>query len=269
MVIAGLRCAARARPPGRDTTVWEVLAQSGVISALEDCSKLNERIGLNVKVITSGARRADRHPDVPQTSEAIARDQEVVDHLAGIFAGLMGTARGTSKDGVLKFEAETFDGHEAVAAKLAEPDRGHRWWSSLHRDGAAARLEVMPECAVALRRTRREDGAPNQVNTMRWYHYAAYFFGGAFLANSIPHLGNGVSGNAFQSPFASPPGVGLSSSIVNVLWGLLNLIVGYVLVCRVGNFDLHKNRHMLVLGAGFLIMSINLALKLGRLHGGL
>ncbi len=57
--------------------------------------------------------------------------------------------------------------------------------------------------------------------TMRWYHYIAYFFGGAFLANSLPHLGNGISGRAFQSPFASPPGEGLSSSTVNVLWGLL------------------------------------------------
>ena len=57
---------------------------------------------------------------------------------------------------------------------------------------------------------------------MRWYHYVAYFFGGAFLANAIPHFVNGVSGNPFQSPFASPPGEGLSSSTVNVLWGLLN-----------------------------------------------
>src|SRR5271168_5157638 len=47
---------------------------------------------------------------------------------------------------------------------------------------------------------------------MRWYHYLAYFFGGAFLANTVPHYVNGISGNAFQSPFASPPGEGLSSS---------------------------------------------------------
>jgi hypothetical protein len=69
---------------------------------------------------------------------------------------------------------------------------------------------------------------------MRWYHYVAYFFGGAFLANTLPHLGNGISGHPFQSPFASPPGEGLSSSTVNVLWGLFNLAVGYLLVCRVG-----------------------------------
>ena len=61
---------------------------------------------------------------------------------------------------------------------------------------------------------------------MRWYHYVSFFFGGAFLANALPHLGNGISGHAFQSPFATPPGVGLSSSTVNVLWGLFNLAAG-------------------------------------------
>ena len=104
---------------------------------------------------------------------------------------------------------------------------------------------------------------------MRWYHYVSYFFGGAFLANTLPHLGNGVSGNAFQSPFASPPGVGLSSSMVNVLWGLFNLAVAYLLICRVGDFNLRNTRQVLALGAGMLIMSLMLAHTFGRLHGGL
>ena len=43
---------------------------------------------------------------------------------------------------------------------------------------------------------------------MRWYLYVAYFFGGAFLTNAIPHFVSGVTGHAFQSPFASPPGAG-------------------------------------------------------------
>ena len=104
---------------------------------------------------------------------------------------------------------------------------------------------------------------------MRWYYYAAYFFGGAFLANALPHLGNGISGHAFQSPFASPPGVGLSSSRVNVLRGLFNLAVGYLLVCRDGSFNLRKTQHVLVLGAGILLMSLMLAHAFGQLHGGL
>ena len=103
---------------------------------------------------------------------------------------------------------------------------------------------------------------------MRWYHYVAYFFGGAFLANTLPHLMNGISGRAFQSPFASPPGVGLSSATVNVLWGLFNLAVGYLLVCRVGRFDLRKNSHVAVLGAGILVMSLMLARAFGRFYGG-
>ena len=104
---------------------------------------------------------------------------------------------------------------------------------------------------------------------MRWYHYLAYFFGGAFLANSLPHICNGISGHAFQSPFASPSGVGLSSSTVNVLWGLFNLAVAYVLVCRVGSFNLRTTRHALALGAGILLMSLMMARIFGRLHGGL
>ncbi len=103
---------------------------------------------------------------------------------------------------------------------------------------------------------------------MPWYHYVAYFFGGVFLANSLPHFTNGISGRAFQSPFASPPGKGLSSSSVNVLWGFFNLAVAYVLVCRVGSFSLLNTLHVLVLGAGILLMSLQLSWAFGRFHGG-
>src|SRR5579883_793948 len=104
---------------------------------------------------------------------------------------------------------------------------------------------------------------------MRWYHDVAYFFGGAFLANFVPHFVNGVSGRPFQSPFASPPGEGLSSATVNVLWGLFNLAVGYLLVCRVGDFELRRTRHALVLAAGVIFMSVALARAFGRFYGGL
>ena len=87
---------------------------------------------------------------------------------------------------------------------------------------------------------------------MRWYHYVAFFFAGAFLANAIPHFVNGISGSAFQSPFATPPGQGLSSSMVNVLWGFFNLVVGYVLACKVGALNLRRTSHALAFGAGIL-----------------
>jgi hypothetical protein len=58
-----------------------------------------------------------------------------------------------------------------------------------------------------------------ETKPMRWNHYISYFFGGAFLTNAIPHFMMGVTGHPFQSPFATPPGEGLSSAMVNVLWG--------------------------------------------------
>jgi hypothetical protein len=104
---------------------------------------------------------------------------------------------------------------------------------------------------------------------MRWYHHVAYFFGGAFLANAIPHFVSGVCGSPFQSPFASPSGEGLSSSTVNVLWGSFNFVVSYGLLCRVGNFELRRTRHVLVAGLGALVMSLLSARAFGRFHGGL
>jgi len=103
---------------------------------------------------------------------------------------------------------------------------------------------------------------------MQWYAYAAYFFGGAFLVNAVPHFVNGVSGRSFPTPFASPPGKGMSSPTVNVLWGTLNLAIGYLLVCRVGQFHIRDIPDVIVLGAGGLLMAVMLARTFGRLYGG-
>jgi len=103
---------------------------------------------------------------------------------------------------------------------------------------------------------------------MEWIYYASYFFGGAFLANAVPHFVSGMMGRPFQSPFAKPPGQGLSSSTVNVLWGFLNLIVAYVLLCRVGSFDLHSTVHVVVSGFGVLLISMLGARNFGQFHGG-
>jgi len=103
---------------------------------------------------------------------------------------------------------------------------------------------------------------------MHWYHYISYFFGGAFLANTLPHLISGISGSPFQSPFAKPPGEGLSSSTVNVLWGFFNLAVAYALLCRVGTFSLLNTAQVVTTGAGILLMSLMLAKSFGRFHGG-
>jgi hypothetical protein len=103
---------------------------------------------------------------------------------------------------------------------------------------------------------------------MEWLHCISYFFGGAFLANAIPHFVSGVMGQPFQSPFAKPPGEGLSSSTVNVLWGAFNIAVGYVLVLRVGTFDLRSPADVLAMGTGAILMAVMAARSFGRFHGG-
>ncbi len=103
---------------------------------------------------------------------------------------------------------------------------------------------------------------------MAWAYYLSYFFGGVFLTNAIPHFVSGLMGRAFQSPFAKPPGEGLSSSTVNVLWGFLNIVIGYVLVFRVGSFDLRDLGDIVAFAVGGLAIALMLARHFGRFHGG-
>jgi hypothetical protein len=103
---------------------------------------------------------------------------------------------------------------------------------------------------------------------MAWLHLASYFFGGIFLANAVPHFVSGVMGRPFQSPFANPPGKGLSSSTVNVLWGFFNLVVGYVLVCRIGDFGWNITADAVALGLGILAIGLFAARHFGSLYGG-
>jgi hypothetical protein len=103
---------------------------------------------------------------------------------------------------------------------------------------------------------------------MNWLPLVSYFFGGIFLANAVPHLVSGMMGRPFQSPFATPSGQGLSSSTVNVLWGLFNAVIGYMLVLRVGHFGVRSTSHVLVLAAGVLLIGLFSARHFGQFHGG-
>ena len=103
---------------------------------------------------------------------------------------------------------------------------------------------------------------------MSWLALLSYFVGGVFLANAIPHAVSGMMGRPFQTPFAKPPGQGVSSSTVNVLWGFLNFVIGYVLVCRVGDFGLRNTTDVGALGAGAFLIALFSARHFGRHHGG-
>jgi hypothetical protein len=100
---------------------------------------------------------------------------------------------------------------------------------------------------------------------MNWYHYVACFFAGLFLANAVPHYVKGISGDRFPTPFAKPPGRGLSSPLVNVLWGLLNVAIGSVL-CRVGHVMTGGDLAVVILFVGAAAISVPCAMNFSRKH---
>lgn len=94
----------------------------------------------------------------------------------------------------------------------------------------------------------------------------ACFFAGLFFANGIPHFVNGVSGRSFQSPFAKPPGVGESSPVINVIWGVINIFVLYGLLRTVDQYTFSDTLAVTMVLSGVLVAGLGLAWHFGRVR---
>jgi hypothetical protein len=98
---------------------------------------------------------------------------------------------------------------------------------------------------------------------MKWYNFIACFFCGVFLVNFIPHFIQGISGNYFPTPFAKPPGKGLSSPQLNVVWGLTNMVACLLLYNSSGT--VWSNKWSVILFVlGFVVMSVRLSYALAK-----
>jgi hypothetical protein len=102
---------------------------------------------------------------------------------------------------------------------------------------------------------------------VHWYNYIACFSAGMFLANFVPHFVHGISGDRFPTPFAHPPGKGLSSSTLNVVWALFNLVVGYILL-RLGKVRSGDVLALVIFFGGIAAMSSILSLRLASKQTG-
>lgn len=98
---------------------------------------------------------------------------------------------------------------------------------------------------------------------MSWYNYVACFFAGAFLANFVPHFVHGISGDRFPTPFAHPPGKGLSPPTVNVIWAFVNLVVGGLLF-RVGQVSDNSYLRLGVFLAGAIAICTILSFRFAQ-----
>jgi len=101
---------------------------------------------------------------------------------------------------------------------------------------------------------------------MKWYHYLVGVAAGFCFGNAISHLVVGVIGQPFPSPFGDPPTIGLSSPLVNVLWGLANVVLGYVLM-RVSKLSVSHSLSMIALFVGFAGVTIYSSVHFGAVLG--
>lgn len=62
-----------------------------------------------------------------------------------------------------------------------------------------------------------------------WSTLLASAGAGVLIANALPHAIKGLCGDSFPTPFSRPPGRGLSSPTVNLLWAFANAALGVVL----------------------------------------
>ena len=95
--------------------------------------------------------------------------------------------------------------------------------------------------------------------------YVAQFFAGAFLCNCVPHVICGLQGSPFPTPFAKPRGVGMSSPLVNFAWGLLNLIVGLVLLAN-WPIRVSFNASFLIFMLGISVLGVFSAIHFGKIR---
>lgn len=97
-----------------------ILGSVGVISTMGSQAEADKKAGVDIRLITSGARKGDGHPHAPITDAAVAAEQERVDVLAGTFWRLVSKSRGLPMAKVRGLQAGIFLGADAETRGLAD-----------------------------------------------------------------------------------------------------------------------------------------------------
>lgn len=100
-----------------------ILGSIGVISGLVDMTEALTSWGVRVRLVTSGARKADGHPYQPITDDAVSALQTMIDTLAGLFFQHVAESRshaGLSIESIRALQAGIVLGADAKRAGLAD-----------------------------------------------------------------------------------------------------------------------------------------------------
>ena len=92
----------------------------GVMGTMTSLARMYAEMGVDQRVIASGAAKGDGHPALPISKEALARAQERIDATAQVFASWVSERRDMTAAAVMALDARVFAGPAAVAAGLAD-----------------------------------------------------------------------------------------------------------------------------------------------------
>lgn len=95
-------------------------ASVGCIAGLASFAKMNERVGVDVALVRSGAKKCTGHPDEPIDPDAVAALQAAVDETATKFGTFVAERRGLSLETVLGFEGEAMTATKALATGMVD-----------------------------------------------------------------------------------------------------------------------------------------------------
>jgi cytochrome c biogenesis protein CcdA len=111
--------------------------------------------------------------------------------------------------------------------------------------------------SVRLLQRKGRDSVPGAASEA-WSGYASSFFSGVLFTNALAHFSHGISGEEFPAPFGFALGRGFTEHLSNVLWGFLNLVLGYSLFVR-GKVSDRVLRKKILFFAGVLAMGVFLS----------
>jgi ClpP class serine protease len=97
-----------------------ILGSVGVISTMISAAAHDKKEGFDVRLLTSGARKADGHLHAPISDAAITVEQARVEKLANAFFRLVSKARPISVDKLRNLQAGIYLGKDAIRVKLAD-----------------------------------------------------------------------------------------------------------------------------------------------------
>ena len=92
----------------------------GVWAPLIDETARDRAMGLNVVIVPSGTRKAERNPHMGLTDAAVTNLQAQVDQMAGLFFDLVAEHRGLGVDALKKLQGAEFMASDALARGLID-----------------------------------------------------------------------------------------------------------------------------------------------------